>query len=189
MTIARWPSASGAKKKIETAECFLVKWSLKLEIFPLYFNSIWQCLHAILILDTLSFTIMNSQCCQISDLAFTFTTISNSPRSSAILFMITRVRYLSKSWYPPRCNWSDRSGAFSMKWSLFDTGMIQIVTHQFSLSFFCFCLFLRNYRKLSIVRGTIAIVIDLKKCYRPIAITSKTIAIQRWVDLSLHHYN
>ena len=43
------------KKRRETAECFLVKLSLKLEIFSVYFNSIWQCLHAIIVLDTSSY--------------------------------------------------------------------------------------------------------------------------------------
>ena len=49
-------------------------------VFLILFDS----LHAILVLDTLSFTLMNSQCCQIYELAFTLTTISNSPHSSAI---------------------------------------------------------------------------------------------------------
>ena len=34
---------AGYKKRRETAECFLVKLSLKLEIFPLYFNSVSTC--------------------------------------------------------------------------------------------------------------------------------------------------
>ena len=43
-----------------------------------------------------------------------------------------------------------------------------MATHQFSdlQLFFAHVCFQENYRKLSIVRGTIAVVIDLKKCYR-----------------------
>ena len=45
--------------------------------------------------------------------------------------------------------------------------------------FFAHTCFYENYRKLSIVRGKFAIVIDLEKCHLPIAIASKTIPIQR----------
>ena len=71
-------------------------------------------------------------------------------------------------------------------WEWYKERHINFLLHFFA--YVCSRLFSRKDCKLSTVRGTIAIVINLKKCYWPIVITSKTMVIQRWVHLLLHHY-
>ena len=88
--VVRAGEAESEGFETETVRRFLVKWSLKFDVFPLYFNTIWQCRHAIFVFDTSSLILRKPKCCQIGNLAFLLAAISNSPLLLAMLFIVTR---------------------------------------------------------------------------------------------------